>query len=291
MASSTRQHSPPPVPRRSQRLPQIDGDVVRIPFYNRFRAADVPDGFHPLPQGWGLAPAALTVTPAATLQPDHHPNAHTPGWQSGTNDAGEFLRDARIVGTVPAASHLPAFSLRLPCSLVSAFGSSPTHLCARRALFWIWLVVACIGISEALVAGNAVTDAFQRRPANRGDRERTTKRGCDALFVRHDGHVEPFRQRDLDLAKALQQPRTIPDVASVASAVPMRFFLYLLPAFLFLLVYARFIYAGYHFFFSRHPDRGGGRRGAAHGSAFRPAKSSRGIEDQSRASLQSAAFA
>ena len=35
---------------------QIDGNVVRIPFYNRFRAADVPDGFHPLPQGWGLAP-------------------------------------------------------------------------------------------------------------------------------------------------------------------------------------------------------------------------------------------
>ena len=36
-------------------------------------------------------------------------------------------------------------------------------------------------------------------------------------------------------------------------AVPMRFFLYLLPAVLFLLVYARFIYAGYHYFFSRHP--------------------------------------
>src|SRR5271157_4507775 len=48
---------------------QIDGDVVRIPFYNRWRTADVPDGFHPLPQGWGLAPAALTVTSAATFDP------------------------------------------------------------------------------------------------------------------------------------------------------------------------------------------------------------------------------
>ena len=48
---------------------QIDGDVVRIPFYNRWRTADVPDGFHPLPQGWGLAPAAFTVTPAATFNP------------------------------------------------------------------------------------------------------------------------------------------------------------------------------------------------------------------------------
>ena len=103
-----------------------------------------------------------------------------------------------------------------------------------------------------MLPGNAVTDAFrdvQRTVATAKDDEARLR----ALFVRHDDQVEPFRQRDLDLAKALQQSRTIPDVASVASAVPMRFFLYLLPAVLFLLVYARFIYAGYHYFFSRHP--------------------------------------
>ena len=48
----------------------------------------------------------------------------------------------------------------------------------------------------------------------------------------------------------------------------MRFFLYLLPAGLFLLVYARFIYAGYHFFFSRHPIEAAGTEALRTGALF-----------------------
>ena len=237
---------------------QIDSDAVRIPFYNRFRAADVPDGFHPLPQGWGLAPAALTVTSAATFNPII---THTR--ISLVGDTAQTMPENFYVTLASWAPYpqLLIFPLFLSAAVLAAFGfwlEPDSSLAPRRALFWIWLVVAFIGISEALVAANAVTDAFRD-----GQRTMATAKNDEArlhaLFVRRDGQVEPFRQRDLDLAKALQQTRTIPDVASVTSSVPMRFFLYLLPAGVFLLVYARFIYAGYYFFFSRHPIEAAGK--------------------------------
>ena len=231
---------------------QIDSDAVRIPFYNRFRAADVPDGFHPLPQGWGLAPAALTVTSAATFDPIiTHTRIPLVGNPAQTMPENFYV----TLASWAPYPQLLIFPLFLCAAGLAGFGfwlEPDSSLAPRRALFWIWLVVALMGISEALVAANAVTDAFrdgQRTVAAAKDDEARLR----ALFVRHDGHVEPFRQRDMDLAKALQQSRTIPEVASAASAVPMRFFLSLLPAVLFLLVYARFIYAGYHYFFSRHP--------------------------------------
>jgi hypothetical protein len=48
----------------------------------------------------------------------------------------------------------------------------------------------------------------------------------------------------------------------------MEAFLCLLPALIFLLVYARFIYAGYHFFFSRHPVEAAGREALRAGALF-----------------------
>ena len=231
---------------------QIDGDVVRIPFYNRFRAADVPDGFHPLPQGWGLTPAALTVTPAATFNP-----IITQTRIPLVGNPAQTMPESFYVTLASWAPYpqLLIFPLFLSAVVLAGFGfwlEPDSSLAPRRALFWIWLVVALVGISEALVAGDAVTDAFHDAQRTMATAKNDEAR-LHALFVRHDGQVEPFRQRDLDLAKALQQARTIPDVASVASSVPMRFFLYLLPYVLFLLVYARYIYAGYHYFFSRHP--------------------------------------
>ena len=246
---------------------QIDSDAVRVPFYNRFRAADVPDGFHPLPQGWGLAPAALTVTSAATFEPIiTHTRIPLVGNPAQTMPENFYI----TLASWAPYPQLLIFPLFLSAVVLAAFGfwlEPDSSLAPRRVLFWIWLVIACIGISEALVAANAVTDAFrdgQRTVAAAKDDEARLR----ALFVRHDGHVEPFRQRDLDFAKALQQSRTIPEVASAASAVPMRFFLYLLPGALFLLVYARFIYAGYHFFFSRHPIEAAGGEALRAGALF-----------------------
>ena len=43
---------------------------------------------------------------------------------------------------------------------------------------------------------------------------------------------------------------------------------HLLPAVFFLLVYARFIYAGYHFFFSRHPIEAAGKEALRTGALF-----------------------
>ena len=127
--------------------------------------------------------------------------------------------------------------------------SSPSP---RRAPFWIWLIVAVLGISSALHIGNTITETYQSAEETIAGAKADEAR-LRALFVHRDGHVEPFRQRDLNLAQELQKPRTIPDIAPVAASAPMWFCIDLVPAALFLLIYARFIYAGYHYFFSRHP--------------------------------------
>src|SRR5208337_2717802 len=140
---------------------QIEGDVVRIPFYNRFRAADVPEGLHPLPRGWGLAPAALTVTPAATFTPIiTHTRIPLVGNPAQTMPESFYV----TLASWAPYPQLLIFPLLLCAAVLAGCGfwlEPDSSLAPRRALFWIWLVIACIGISEALVAGNAVTDAFR----------------------------------------------------------------------------------------------------------------------------------
>ena len=60
-------------------------------------------------------------------------------------------------------------------------------------------------------------------------------------------------ERDLDLARELQRPRTILNAEAVAAEVPSRAFFYLLPALSFFCAYARFMFAGFHYLFVRHP--------------------------------------
>ena len=71
----------------------------------------------------------------------------------------------------------------------------------------------------------------------------------------------------------------------------MRFFLYLLPGALFLLVYARFIYAGYHFFFSRHPIEAAGGEALRTGALFDLQKIREAFKTNPEHLFKSAAFA
>jgi hypothetical protein len=128
-------------------------------------------------------------------------------------------------------------------------------------------VFAVAGISAALSAGNAITDAFDQARREAAAIEQDQAR-LDSLFAKRDGHIEPFQHHDLDLARDLQKPRTIIDAAEVAANVPSRAFFYLLPGALFLLVYARFIYVGYHFFFSRHSIEAAGGQALRAGALF-----------------------
>ena len=177
---------------------------------------------------------------------------------------GEFSRTrhkrCRRVSSLPSPPGHPTLSLSLLRSSLrsrhsraSVSASSRTRrspLAARR--FGSGIIVAVLGISSALHIGNTITETYQSAEETIAGAKADEAR-LRALFVHRDGHVEPFRQRDLHLAQELQKPRTIPDIAPVAAGAPMWFCIDLVPAALFLLIYARFIYAGYHYFFSRHP--------------------------------------
>ena len=132
----------------------------------------------------------------------------------------------------------------------SLYPNSP--LSSRRAVFWIWLVFAAVGIGSALSAGNAIKEAFDQGHREVAAIEKDQAR-LQALFAKRNGHIEPFQQRDLDLARDLQKPRSITNATAVAADVPSRAFFYVLPALGFLIAYARFMFAGYHYLFVRHP--------------------------------------
>ena len=148
-----------------------------------------------------------------------------------------------------------ALAIFLTAAGFAGFGFSlypDSPLSSRRAVFWIWLVVAALGISAALSAGNGIKEAFDQGHREAAAIEKDKAR-LQALFPKRNGHVDPFQQRDLDLARDLQKPRTITNAAAVAADVPSRAFFYMLPALVFLITYARFMFAGYHYLFVRHP--------------------------------------
>ena len=246
---------------------RIDDDSVRVPFYNRWRTADVPDGFHRLPEGWGLVSPPMTVTAAKSLEA-FFGDKHIPV----TGSAVQAMPHSFFL-TLTDWAPLPeivALAIFLTAAGFAGFGFSlypDSPLSSRRAVFWIWLVIAALGISSALSAGNAIKEAFDQ-----GHREvaaiEKDKARLQALFAKRDGHVEPFQQRDRDLARDLQKPRTITDATAVAADVPSRAFFYVLPALGFLITYARFMYAGYHYFFSRHPIEAAAGHGLRTGLLF-----------------------
>lgn len=231
---------------------RVDGDTVLLPLYSRWRTADVPEGFHRLPAGWGLVPPPMTLTAAKSLE--------------------LFFGDKQIPVIGSAAQAMPrsffltltdwaplpeimALAIFLTAAGFAAFGFSldpDSPLSSRRAVFWIWLVIAAVGISSALSAGHAIKEAFDQGHREAAAIEKDRAR-LQALFPKRNGHVEPFQQRDLDLARDLQKPRTITNAAAVAADVPSRAFFYVLPALVFLIAYVRFMYAGYHYLVVRHP--------------------------------------
>ena len=234
------------------KVSRLDGDTLLVPVFKVFRVGDEPDGFHRVPQGWGLLPQPHAVTPAKNLEPFFEakriPVSGTPAQAMPQS----FFLTLADWAPVP---QIIVLSIFVTAAVFAAFGFSlysDSRLSPRRTIFWIWLIVAAVGISSALSAGNAIKEAFDQGPKEAAAVAHDQVR-LQSLFLRRDGHIEPFAKRDLDVAKDLQRPRTIINAAAVADEMPMWAFLYVLPALVFLLVYARFIYAGYHYLFVRHP--------------------------------------
>jgi hypothetical protein len=230
---------------------RVDGDSVLVPLFNRFRSADVPESFHRLPAGWGIFPPPNAVMSARSFEA--FGSKHIPV----TGNPATALPDSFFL-TLADWSPLPqivALSILIIAAGFAAFGFShypDSLLSPRRPIFWISLAITTLGLVSALSAGDAIKEAFDQ-----GQREVAAiardQAQLQSLFPKRGGHVEPFRSRDLDLATNLQRPRTIIDPVAVARDVPSRVFFYLLPTCIFLVAYARFVFAGYHYLFVRHP--------------------------------------
>jgi hypothetical protein len=155
---------------------RVEGDSVHVPFYSRWRDADVPEGFHRLPAGWGMIPPPQTVTAAKNLESFFGPKRIP---VSGS--AAEILPQSFFLALADWAPlpQIMLFAVFLTAVTFAGFGFSfypDSRLSPLGPVFWIWLGIAVVGISAALSAGNAITDAFSGC-----DRARP---GAPGLFVR-----------------------------------------------------------------------------------------------------------
>lgn len=231
---------------------RVESDHVLAPFFSRMRSSDVSENYHRLPDGWGMTPEPRAVMNARDL-----PVLFAKRQIPVTGRAEELLPQSFFLTLTDAAPvpHIFALLILAAAAALAGFGFSlypASQLSPRRYLFWAWLAIAVLGLTSALSAGDSIKQAFAQ-----GQQETAAiaadQATLDALFPKQDGHFEPFTQRDLNLAQQLMRPRTIPNAAEAAAAVPGRAFFYLLPALAFLIAYARFMYAGYHYLFVRHP--------------------------------------
>ena len=117
-------------------------------------------------------------------------------------------------------------------------------LSPKHAWFWVLSAsVACVGLFYALIVGGDINEAYGiGRPA------------IASPFIKRDGHIEPFSSHDAQRPCAIRASRRMtPRPTALADDVATKAYLAFLPVLLFLGVYARYIFAGYHYFFARYP--------------------------------------
>ncbi len=232
---------------------RVENGSLMVPVEKNFSLMSELEGFHRLPQGWGIVPRPLQVGVIQELETlFDNPMAPVTGSPPQALPHSFFLT---LAGWSPLP-YIVALAIFLTAAGVAGFGFSlypDSPLSPRRPVFWIWLVIAAYSLSSALSAGDAINEAFHQGQSQAAAIAKDQTRLQSLLPPKRDGHIEPFPSRDLDAVKELQRPRTIINAAAVAADAPTRVFFYLLPALLFLAVYARFIFAGYHYLFVRHP--------------------------------------
>jgi hypothetical protein len=65
------------------------------------------------------------------------------------------------------APHIIVLVVFLTAAVFAGFGFSlypDSRLSPRRPIFWVWLIVACVGIGAALSAGDSIKEAFEQGP-------------------------------------------------------------------------------------------------------------------------------
>ena len=223
-----------------------------VPVEKNFSLTNELEGFHRLPQGWGIIPRPLQV---GVIQEFETLLKNPTMPVSGTPDKElpqSFFLTLADWAPLPTILVLAFF---LAAAAFAGFGFSlypNSILSPRRPIFWIWITIAALCLNSALSSGNAIKAAFDQGRSDAAAIARDKVR-LQSLFQKRDGRVEPFPSRDLDIARELQRHRTITSASVVAADVPITAFLYAVPAVFFLLFYSSFIFAGVHYLFVRHP--------------------------------------
>ena len=213
---------------------KLQGDTLLLPNF-ALRPAGTVDDYFRAPSGLGLVPIPNSVI---------------------SNDDFRTMYER-----LPAAVPLPwsffrtlanAPWLQIPCALLlitaivfAFFGfyviNSNSELSPDHKWYWVLAAAALIGFFYAAGVGDTINDAY-------GIGQRTV-----VHFTTNGGQVEPFSESTAKKAKHARRPETEAEASALAIDVALNGYLYLLPVFLFLGLYARYIYAGYHYFFVSHP--------------------------------------
>jgi hypothetical protein len=224
-------------PAQHIRMVRLKGDALVLPFYTGPRAPEEPDNLYQAPAGLGLLPK-----PTDLISADDFASMYDPVRARVALPRSFFLALANWF-PVP---QLVCFPLLLAAIVLAFCGFSvinpQSQLSPKRAWYWVLSVAAVLGLFYALMVGRDIHDAYGiGRPA------------IASPFIKHDGHIEPFSTHDAEAARHPRQPQTDAEAKALAGDVATKAYLALLPVLLFLGVYARYIFAGYHYFFARHP--------------------------------------
>ena len=117
-----------------------------------------------------------------------------------------------------------------------------SRLSPKHAWYWVLSVASVLGLFYALMVGGEIQDAYGiGRPAIANP------------FIKHNGHVEPFSAHDAQAVRHPRQPQNDAEANALADHVATTAYFDFLPVLLFLGIYARYIFAGLHYLFVRHP--------------------------------------
>ena len=223
-------------PERQIRMMRLQGDSLLLPLYTT-GLRDGPDNMYQAPAGLGVLPK-----PTDVISADDFASMYDPVRAQVALPRSFFLTLANWF-PLPEILCVPLLLAAIVLAFYGFYVINPqSRLSPRHAWFWVLSAVAVLGLFYALMVGNDINEAYGiGLPAK------------TSPFITRDGHIEPFAAHDARHARHPRQPQNDAEADALAGDVAIEAYVAFLTVLLFLGVYARYIFAGYHYFFVSHP--------------------------------------
>lgn len=212
---------------------KLKGDTLLLPNF-AFRPAGTVDDYFRAPSGLGLVPIPNSVISADDFRTMYErlPPAVPLPWS--------FFHMLSNLGPGILILYLPLLGA-MGLAFFGFYVNPNSAFAPNNIWYWAISIAALIGLSWALNVGEIIDDAYGINQHNA------------VQFIKNGNQVAPFSESVAKKAKHARRPETEAEASALATDVALKGYLYLLPLFLFLGIYARYIYAGYHYFFVAHP--------------------------------------